>query len=564
LDFWKGKDREAASEAVARAKDGETGSFQAYCPTASGRPKWWDVLVTSITDIGGNPVQLLPVSRDITERKLAEEALRERDHLLHAMLDSLSSQVVVIDRDGVITYMSRSWEEFADRNQGQLKSVGVGVNYLGVCRRAAAGYDPSAREALQGIEAVLAQKIKGYSMEYPCDSPTEKRWFLMRVDPMQSDHGGAVISHTNINKQKLAEGALRESEERYRDVVETQTELICRYLPDTTLTFVNDAYCRYFGKQREELIGTKFLWLIPESERNAEALHVASLIEKPVEKINEYPVTRFNGDIGWQQWVHHIIYDSEGGVLEVQGIGRDITERKQAEKSFSELTARLLKTQDEERRKIARELHDGTAQNLFAISVNLARVGQLDPTQTEEIQKLNAECVSLCDESLQEIRTLSYLLHPPLLEQIGLVSALQWYVEGFSKRCGVYVDVLAERMERLPSDLELAFFRIVQEALTNVRRHSGSETASIRLTKRSGDILLEIRDKGRGLVAKAARDANKAEELIEMGVGIPGMRQRLVQLGGRLEVTSNSLGVTIMAVVPLTNGAHHVANPARG
>jgi len=243
----------------------------------------------------------------------------------------------------------------------------------------------------------------------------------------------------------------------------------------------------------------------------------------------------------------------------------DITERKTLERELMHLTERLFRLQDDERRRIARELHDGTAQNLFAISMNLAKVDQLDETQKEEMHKLIAECVSLGDESLQEIRTLSYLLHPPLLDQAGLVSALQWYAQGFSKRSGIYVDVFAEPIDRLPADLELALFRIVQEALTNVRHHSGSESASIRLERRSDHVLLEIRDKGHGLSAhKEAGDSNESEELAEMGVGIPGMQQRLRQLGGRLEIDSNSEGTTITAVVPIANGADHVANSSRG
>jgi len=241
----------------------------------------------------------------------------------------------------------------------------------------------------------------------------------------------------------------------------------------------------------------------------------------------------------------------------------DITERKTLEQELTHLTAQLFRLQDEERRRIARELHDGTAQNLFAISVNLAKVDQLDETQKEEMHKLIAECVTLGDESLQEIRTLSYLLHPPLLDQTGLVSAVQWYAQGFSKRSGIYVDVFAEPIDRLPSDIELALFRIVQEALTNVRHHSGSETASIRLERKSDEIFLEIQDKGQGLAASKDAGSRSGEEFIEMGVGIPGMQQRLRQLGGRLEIDSNNEGTTITAVGPIANGAAHVANTLR-
>src|SRR6185369_12754094 len=170
-------------------------------------------------------------------------------------------------------------------------------------------------------------------------------------------------------------------------------------------------------------------------------------------------------------------------------------------------------------------------------------------------------CVSLVDQSLKEIRTLSYLLHPPLLDQSGLVSALQWYAEGFSKRSGIYVDVIAEPIGRLSSDVETALFRVVQEALTNVRRHSCSETASIRLERRTGEVKLEIKDRGRGL---PAIKESRSDGLLELGVGIPGMKQRLRQLGGKLEISSSERGTSIIAVVPIANGASAYANSASG
>jgi signal transduction histidine kinase len=223
-----------------------------------------------------------------------------------------------------------------------------------------------------------------------------------------------------------------------------------------------------------------------------------------------------------------------------------------------ELTVRLFNLQDEERRRIARELHDGTAQNLFAISLNLAKIRQQIDGSDGEIKQLIDECQSLDDQSLQEIRTLSYLLHPPLLDQAGLVSALQWYVEGFSKRSGISVNLVAQPIGRLTSEIETALFRVVQEGLTNVRRHSGSETASIRLERRANEIVLEIKDAGHGL--RAENRSGLAENFHELGVGIPGMRQRLRQLGGRLEITSNGEGTAVAAIVPIYNGASYGAH----
>jgi signal transduction histidine kinase len=192
-------------------------------------------------------------------------------------------------------------------------------------------------------------------------------------------------------------------------------------------------------------------------------------------------------------------FSKTGDVESVMTISEDVTNRMRVEKELVELTVRLFNIQDEERRRIARELHDGTAQNLFAISINVAKLMQGDEVKPELAELLLTECQSLVDQSLKEIRTLSYLLHPPLLDQSGLVSALQWYAEGFSKRSGIYVDVIAQPIGRLSSEVETALFRVVQEALTNVRRHSCSETASIRLERRTGEIKLEIKDRGRGL-----------------------------------------------------------------
>ncbi len=493
---------------------------------------------------------------------------------------------------------------------------------------------------------------------------------------------GLLIERT---KRWRATRGLAESEERYRNVVQTQTELICRYLPDTTLTFVNDAYCRYFGKSRAELIGSKFIELIPEHARPEALSHLQSLMESPRIKVHEHEVLLPNGTTSWQQWVNHVIINGGGRIKELQGIGRDITQRKiaeqalqtseqrfakafnsnpqpmslttlaegryidvnesflqmsgyrrhevigrtslelgifetredrerlvgplrnngsvrnletkfriktgefrtllssaerldlngqqcvlvassditdrkrleverlQAENELSQLTARLFHLQDEERRRIARELHDGTAQNLFAISIDIDLMRKQSYAENSELKSLLDESALLCDQSLQEIRTLSYVLHPPLLDQVGLVSALKWYVEGFTKRTGINVNLVAlDGVGRMRSEIETALFRIVQESLTNIRRHSRSETASIRLRRKPGEIFLEIQDHGQGM--KISDDGGLTGEIHDLGVGIPGMRQRLRQLGGRLDITTSSTGTTVTAVIPLAEG----------
>jgi signal transduction histidine kinase len=250
-------------------------------------------------------------------------------------------------------------------------------------------------------------------------------------------------------------------------------------------------------------------------------------------------------------------FSVDGTVESIMTITEDATDRLRSEGELVQLTVRLFDIQDQERRRIARELHDGTAQNLFAISINLQKLYQLN-TENEEVQRLITECLSLDEQSLKEIRTLSYLLHPPLLDQAGLVSALQWYVEGFTKRSGIFVEVFAEPIGRLQSEIEMALFRVVQEALSNVRRHSTSETASIRLARRDSEVVLQINDQGLGLAS--GNGSPHTNGAISLGVGLPGMKQRLRQLGGTLEITSNHSGTTVSAVVPIAKGVDYGSN----
>jgi len=364
------------------------------------------------------------------------------------------------------------------------------------------------------------------------------------------------------NRKKRAIRKLTESEQRFAKAFRANPQpMSITTLEEGRFLDVNESFLRMSGYTRAEVVGhTSSELRTFENPADRDAQLVQPLLRAGVVRNFELNFRTKNGAFRTLLSAAELV--ELAGEQCILVASSDITERKTLEQELTDLTSQLFRFQDEERRRIARELHDGTAQNLFAISVNLAKVAQLDETQKEEMQQLIAECVSLGDESLQEIRILSYLLHPPLLEQVGLVGALKWYVEGFSKRSGIYVDVIAEPMERLSSDLELALFRIVQEALINVRRHSGSGTASIRLAKRSGEVFLAIHDQGRGLPGKKPFD--ESDEFIEMGVGIPGMRQRLRQLGGRLEIASDTHGATVTAIVPLTNGKHYAENPSGG
>ncbi len=227
----------------------------------------------------------------------------------------------------------------------------------------------------------------------------------------------------------------------------------------------------------------------------------------------------------------------------------EIAERKQAEKSLRRLSTRLLRIQDEERQRLARELHDSTAQSLAALSMNLAVARDSHGALDERARNALDECEVLADRCSREIRSLSYLLHPPLLKEVGLPAALRWCAEGFARRSGIAVEVdLPTDFDRLPLEVENALFRIVQECLTNVQRHSGSPTARIQLKRKPRWVALEVRDQGRGIPAGIL---NRSDAVESLGVGLLGMRERVRQLGGQLRIESSDRGSTVQVEINL-------------
>jgi len=223
-----------------------------------------------------------------------------------------------------------------------------------------------------------------------------------------------------------------------------------------------------------------------------------------------------------------------------------------ANKSLRDFSARLLQLQDDERRRIARELHDSVGQLLAALTMNLSGV-RADIDRLRKTATALADSEALVQEMSQEVRTISHLLHPPLLDEAGLASAVRWYADGFAQRSKIQVDLdLPVDFRRLSPELETAIFRVVQECLTNIHRHSGSAIARIRLLHLDGHVLLEVADEGKGIPAE------NREAMLSVGVpgvGIRGMRERIRQLGGSLDITSNGTGTLVLARLPA------VANP---
>ena len=236
-----------------------------------------------------------------------------------------------------------------------------------------------------------------------------------------------------------------------------------------------------------------------------------------------------------------------------QQLEERIAGQERAEQALRGLSARLLQTQDQERRRIARELHDSTGQSLAALTMTLSECNKKAEKFSPELADRLAESEKIARTVSDELRTTSYLLHPPLLDEMGLQAGLRWYIEGFKEKSNVDVSLnLAENLDRLPQDLELMLFRVVQESLTNIHRHSDSAKAEISMSNSMGRLMLQIRDQGKGMSAERLASVTGAGAA---GVGLRGMRERVKGFGGELEIVSNGTGTLVRVVIPLRSSA---------
>ncbi len=365
--------------------------------------------------------------------------------------------------------------------------------------------------------------------------------------------------------------AEREIAERLR--AEQEFGIVANVLPDLSwmahadghIYWYNEPWYEYTGTVREQMEG--WGW---QSVHDPEILPIAlerwrSSIRSGEPFEMEFPLRRSDGIFQWFLTRVRPVRDKDGRVQRWVGTNTNIQEQRELQQSLSssrkelvrrveerteqltvaneglsQLTARLQQSQDEERRRLARELHDSLGQLLTAMKMNLDEVRS--SAFDESSDKTIADTIELLNQLLKEVRTISYLLHPPLLDEAGLIPALKWYVEGFSQRSKIVISLdIDSKIGRMNDDVQIAIFRIVQECLTNVHRHSGSPSCTIQLNRSGGEIKLEIRDAGKGLPPGAK---------VNKGVGFCGMQERIQHLGGIIAVESDRNGTTVICTVP--------------
>ncbi|HEX4782812.1 MAG TPA: PAS domain S-box protein [Candidatus Sulfotelmatobacter sp.] len=545
--------------------------------TGQNDEAYFNFVYQPIRNLEGNVEGILVHAVEVTGQVQEEKEREKRERasgLLAAIVDSSDDAIISKTLEGVIT----SWNKGAERLFGYTPDEAVGQHITLIIP-----------EDRQNEEANILERLKRGERIDHFETLRQRRdgsliSLSLTISPVKDDAGrivGASKVARNVTEQRQIELALAE---RGRLLDLSNDAIIVRDSADR-ITYWNQSACELYGYTREEAMGQVCHHLLqtvfPEPpDRIAEHLRreirwAGELIHRRKDGSKIVVASRWaldkdehgqwksvletNNDITQQKESDRALRESEerlrvlSNSLEVQVRDRtEELERRNAEvlqqsEQLRELSIRLLRTQDEERRHIARELHDSAGQIVSALGMNLA-------SMTQHVKKNPAlagtleDTQNLVQQLNKEIRTTSYLLHPPLLDENGLPQAIQWYMQGLMERGDLKIDLdISEDFGRLPADLELAVFRIVQESLTNIHRHSGSKTASIRLFRAEDKVLLQIEDQGKGISA----DKLIAIKAQRTGVGMTGMRERIRHFKGGMDIQSNGTGATIVVTIPL-------------
>ena len=413
------------------------------------------------------------------------------------------------------------------------------------------------REIRPNLEAADLEELAHGTVEHMASSECELRetrigkWYSVRVRPYRSSSNraeGAVFSFHDIDVLKRNLDQTRVFADA---LIENAREALLILDPRLRVTLANSAFCRLFQITASDAEG-KLIYDLGEKQWDIPELR--SLLDEIIQhnqRADDFEVCHSFPHLGTRTMCINArrIEPHEGEYLILLAI-EDVSEKKRQTEALRRLSTYSMRVQDDERRRIARDLHDITGQKLALQSMNLAQMLRR-LHDNPSVLSIARECQSLTDQISSEIRTLSYLLHPPLLDELGLSSALHWYAQGFESRTGirVTVDVPSDLM-RLSPETEVTLFRVVQESLTNIHRYANSPTAIIRVNVDAEEMTLEIIDHGKGMEVNAVAPESFSAE--RPGVGIQGMRERMRQLSGRLEIVSvPNRGTCVIAALPL-------------
>jgi len=508
-----------------------------------------EALLAPILESSGAVNRVLLSGRDISLRRNTEVALKQANQFREKVMECATNAIGALDLEGRFTLVNRRVTEITGYEAEEL--IGQSYDFL-LC--------PRDRVRVQeAVTNTLAEGTPIFQFETELlrkDGAIRMISFSLAPLLVEGTISGAVGTAEDITERKLADRALRETEDLYRDLVENSGVLFGTHDAEGRVLSTIGAVAKLGGFDRpEDLVGRKISDFLAPETRDKFSAYLETVLQQGRAHGYMKVVTR-GGEIRMLEYNNSVRTEGLEKPI-VRCIGLDVTERMRAEKAlkaseerYRQLSGRLLQLRDEESRRIARNLHDTIGPGLAALVANLAVLSKSQPGLGRKAREGISESLALAKQCARDLRTVSYLLHPPLLDEVGLASALRWYADGFARRSGVKVELdIARGLDRLPQEMETTLFRIVQESLTNIHLHSCSPSASIHLRRPASEVELEVKDKGRGMRAEVLKAVGGSASLL--GVGIAGMRERVTQLGGQLEIASGKEGTTVKAVLPL-------------
>jgi len=490
----------------------------------------------------------LLMTGEMTRRALAEVAAKDNEEKFRLLVSGIQDHAVIrVDLEGRIT----TWNLGAERLFGFRSHEILGEPFHRLFNSCESDTPQRhLRAALeQGHVNDECQQLRKEGTQF---------WATADVTLLRSEQGqprGYAVITRDITERRQQREEI-ERREQQLDAFFSNAPVGLAII-DKELHFqrINEPFAKLNGLDSREQVGKPLRDVVVELFSQIEPLlRTVARTGEPVlnhELKGQVPSTP--GVMGW--WLKSIfpIVKDGDAVTQMGIVVQDITGLKRAETAVRRLSGRLLQIRDDERRRLARDLHDSLGQTLTAVKMNLSYLGRDTSTLDERGRTAVTESKELVDQSLKEVRTLSHLLHPPMLDDVGLVAAIRWFANGFSQRSSIHTDLnLPADLPRLPIELETAIFRVVQESLTNVHRHSGSTTAAVRLEREANQLHLFVVDQGRGI---APDQLAFRQETASLGVGLLGMRERLRQLGGELEIASSKQGTSIHVIIPISEAA---------
>jgi PAS domain S-box-containing protein len=465
----------------------------------------------------------------------------ERFREFEAVIENLEKMIVVVDRDYRCLMANRAYLKF----RGAAREEFIG-------RHAREVVDPKVFENVvqPKLDECFQNHIVKFELTYSYPHLGERNLFISYFPisgPTGVDRVASVLQ--DITEQRRAQQSIHQERDRAQRYLNIADVILLALDLEGRITLINRKGCATPGREERELVGRDWIdTCSPARTRNELRECFRSLLGGDLTYI-ESPILTSSGEERMIGWRNSLLRDGEERVIGTLSSGEDITERKKFESALRKLSGHLLQAQDDERRKVARDLHDGVGMYVSALSLALGKLRTYLDERNPEQQKIVAECRDIIQAAAGEIRSISYLLHPPTIEEMGLASALEWLVRGFSSRSGIIVSLqLATDVDRLKAETELALFRATQEALNNVYRHSGSGTAAVRLFRESESVVLEITDAGQGMLPISIGSTP------ELTLGISGMRERVEDLGGKFSIESVAGdGCIVRATLPLTS-----------